>query len=721
MRRILLLTLSLLVVISCSTTRVLPEGAYRLASNKVEVVGKERIPSNEISGYIRQQPNSSFLFGWNPLLNIYNWSDGSGKGINGFWERVGVAPVVFDPAMVESSKNNIAGNLQALGWYGSRVDAQIEYKNRLARVKYIVTPGKRYSIDRIVYEVPDGEFGREFSADSVHISIRPGDILSEKTLEAETVRSSAALRDRGYYDLSKNHYSFEADTLSDLTTLYYRVRGYTRNDSPDNAITFRKYHIGKVSISHPAIVPFKETLLRKFNTIHSGDLYSERLVNVAYTRYSALKLFNNVTIGMSPADSATVDCDIRLSGSDMLGVKLNMEASTNSSGLVGFSPQLTFYHKNIFHGGEWLNLSFSGNWQWLLSSSAASSEFGVTAGLSFPRLLGYPVSRMRGANIPRTEISASFNYRNRPEYRRNLATLSYGFSGQAGRNLFYQFNPLQLNLVKLYDIHKDFAALLLRYPYQWDTFDDHLDLGIGGTLYYTTNSDVVPKTPYHYGRFSMDVSGNLLSLFNGLMPLKYDEVLQRDQHTVLGVPYKQYVRAELDLGKVFRFGWNDNQALALHFVAGAGWAYGNSTALPFEKQFFCGGASSMRGWQARMLGPGSEKLSTFFVIPSQTGNLKLEGDVEYRFPSIWKLEFAVFAEAGNVWMIGGTEEERFSFRTIALDWGLGARINLDVILLRLDFGFRLRDPGRTDSYWVRPVAWFKEGAAAIHFGVGYPF
>lgn len=719
MKRIALLVISLLAVISCSTTKLLPAGTYRLASNKVEVVGKERIPSNEITQYIRQQPNTSFLFGWNPFLNIYNWSDGSGKGINGFWERVGVAPVVFDPTLVESSRSNIAGNLQALGWYGSTVDARVEYKNRLAKVKYIVTPGKRYHIDRIVYEVPDGEFGQEFRADSAHITVHPGDFLSERALEAETVRSSAALRDRGYYDLSKNHYSFEADTLTDLTTLYYRVRGYTRNDSPDNAITFRKYHIGDVTVSHPAIVPFKETLLYKFNTIHSGDLYSESLINAAYTRYSALRLFNNVSIGLTPVDTATVDCDIRLSGTDLVGVKLNVEASTNSSGLVGFSPQLTFYHKNIFHGGEWLNLGFTGNWQWLMSSGAASSEFGVTAGLSFPRLLGFPIAGIRGANIPRTDITASFNYRNRPEYRRNLATFNYGFSGQSGRKFFYQFNPLQLNLVKLYTLSDDFLAVLARYPYLWDTFDDHLDLGVGGMLYYTTNSDVVPKTPYHYGRFSLDVSGNLLSLFNGLMPVKEDEF--GTYRTILGLPYKQYVRAELNLGKVFRFGWNDNQALAMHFVAGAGWAYGNSSALPFEKQFFCGGASSMRGWQARTLGPGSEAAADFFVIPSQTGNLKLEGDIEYRFPSFWKLEFAVFAEAGNVWVMGGEEDQRFSFKSIALDWGLGARVNLDVILLRLDFGFRLHDPSRTDSYWVRPLAWFKEGAAAIHFGVGYPF
>jgi len=721
MRRILLYVTLLLLVISCSTTKLLPEGTYRLASNKVEVKGKEKIPSAEVTQYIRQQPNKNILFGWNPGLNIYNWSNGSGEGINKFWESLGEPPVVFDPSLVESSRSNIATNLQALGYFNSKVDAEIDYKNRLARVKYIVTPGERIRIDRILYEVPEGSFAEEFRADSANISVHVGDFLAEKNLEAETTRSTAVLRDKGFFDLTKNHYYFEADTLTDVTTLFYRIKGYTRTDIPDNAIPMRKYHIGNVRVLHPANVPFKETLLRKFNTIHPGDIYSEQLVNVAYSRYSALRLFRNVSVELTPVDTNTVDCDIRLSGSDLFGVKANLEASTNSSGLMGFSPQLTVYNKNIFHGGEWLTLGFTGNWQWLMSSGAASSEFGITAGLSLPRMLGYPIGKIKGAYIPRTDITASFNYRNRPEYRRTIAKFKFGYSGQIGPNLFYQFNPLQVDAVKLFAISEDFRQVLIQYPYIWDTFEDHLDAGVGGMLYYTTNSDVVPKTPYHYGRLSLDMSGNILSLFNPMLKvITYDDVYS--YRTLFDVPYKQYVRAELNLGKVFRFGWNDGQALAAHFVTGIGKAYGNSVSLPFEKQFYCGGAGSMRGWQARMLGPGHEELSTLFVIPSQTGDFKMEMDLEYRFPMFWKLEGALFAEAGNVWILNGDEEQKFSWGSIAADWGLGLRVNLDFILLRLDAGLRLHDPARdAGDRWVTPRAWFKEGCSAIHFGVGYPF
>ncbi len=719
MKRIALLVISLFAVISCSTTKLLPEGAYRLTANKVTFKGKEKISPKEVTQYVRQQPNSNLIFGWNPFLSIYNWSNGSGEGINAFWENLGEKPVVFDSTLVESSRSNIAGHLEYLGYYRAKVDSEVEYRGREATVKYIIELGERIPIDTIVYEVPGGEFARDFRADSVNISIKPGYHLAEKDLEAETARGASFFRDRGYYDFSKNNYFFEADTLTERTTLYYRIRNYARGAVPTDT-PLARYRIGKVNISHPADIPFRESLLREFNTIRPGAPYSERMINTTYARLSALKLFNNVSIEMSPSDSAVVDCDIRLSGTDLLGFKANVEASTNSSGLIGFSPQLSFYHKNLFHGGEWLNLGFSGNWQMMPGARAHSSEFGVSASLSFPRLVGYPVYRMRGENVPRTEIRSSFNYQNRPEYRRSLASMSFGYTGQLRRDWYFQVYPIQFNLVKLYTMSEEFNKLLREYPYLWDTFESHIDAGVGLMLYHTTDASVVPKTAYHYGRLNLDVSGNAVSLLNGVLPVNPEGL---KQHLLFGVPYKQYVRAELSLGKVFRFGWNDNNALALHLDAGAGWAYGNSTALPFEKQFYCGGANSMRGWQARTLGPGFEPMSEYFVLPSQTGDFKLEADVEYRFPSFWKLEWAIFAEVGNVWTLNGDGLGKLNLPgSLAGDWGIGLRVNLDFILLRLDAGFKVHDPARAEgARWLGPKGWFSPGGAALHFGVGYPF
>ena len=726
MKRNILIILSLFAVISCSTTKLLPEGTYRLASQKVELTSRTKnLSSSGFSQYIRQQPNSSIIFDWNPFLSVYNWSDGSGRGINGFWEKMGQAPVVFDPALIPGSQENIVKHLESLGYYDSKVTTDVTYKGRLAHVAYHITPGKRYRIDEIVYEVPGGDFGEAFRADSANMTIHVGDYLSEESLEAETVRGAGVFREQGYYDFNKNHYFFEADTLTDRTKLYYRIKTYSRGEVPTADSTISKYRIGRVTISRPQGIPFKESLLRKTNTIHSGAWYSERMVNKAYIRFSALKVFNSVNIQMTPADSATVDCNIQLSGTDLTGFKANVEASSNASGLLGFSPQLSFYHKNIFHGGEWLDLGFTGNWQYHPQTKASSQEFGVSASLSFPRPLGVPLERVRSTYIPRTEVKTSFNYHNRPEYRRTLASLSYGYSGQSAGKLYYQAYPVRLNLVKLFSVSTAFVHTLTSYPYLWDMFEDQLDLGMSLMVYYTTDASVVPKSAYHAERISLDLSGNTLSLLNPILPVYPHPVL--DEHMIFGLPYKQYVRAELDLARVLRFGRNGSQALAMHFVAGAGFAYGNSVSLPFEKQFYAGGANSMRGWQARTLGPGSEPMSPAFMLPSQTGNLKLEADLEYRFPLFWKVEPAVFAEVGNVWQTmrdSGEEDFRLSEipLTLAADWGIGLRVNLDFILVRLDVGFKVYEPSRDEgARWLRPREWISKDGAAIHFGVGYPF
>ena len=261
---------------------------------------------------------------------------------------------------------------------------------------------------------------------------------------------------------------------------------------------------------------------------------------------------------------------------------------------------------------------------------------------------------------------------------------------------------------------------------------DKFDMGISTMLYYTTDNSVVPTRPFHYARLNFDLSGNTLSLFNNILPQN-----EFDERTIWTIPYAQYVRADLHLGKTFRFGKEDKHALALHFNAGAAFPYGNSatSTVPLEKLFYAGGAYSMRGWQARTLGPGTSTLfSEFFTIPSSVGEMKLEVNVEYRFPIFWKIEGALFADAGNIWDLpkpGITSDEdqtegTFGFNKqtlegIGLDWGLGIRLNFGLILVRLDGGFRIHDPGREEGYrWLGPADWFNS-SYAIHFGVGYPF
>ena len=113
-----LILLSLLLLCSCSTTRVLEKDEYRLASNSVTIEGAhEGLTPGKVSPYIRQKSNGSGLFGWNPFLYMYNWSRK-----DGFWHKIGTAPVVYDKSAVGLSISNIATRLDYLGYYNSKVD-----------------------------------------------------------------------------------------------------------------------------------------------------------------------------------------------------------------------------------------------------------------------------------------------------------------------------------------------------------------------------------------------------------------------------------------------------------------------------------------------------------------------------------------------------------------------------------------------------------------------
>ena len=713
------------VLFSCSTTRVLQDGEYRLQKNTLEVTNDSRFSSRSIEPYIKQRPNSTF-FGWNPFLNVYNWTNGKGGGWDRFVQKIGVAPVVYDPDLVESSIENISSHLEYLGYYNSDVKSEIHVKKRRVKVNYIVTLGKRFVIKDIGFVLPEGEIREEFLKDTASVTVRPGDWLSEAALDAESERSSKYLRDKGFYGFSKNYYFFEADTLfhPDSANLEMSIRNYTRNETPQDARPLNRFRIGDVSFTYPKSLKIRESILTNLNTIIPGSLYSERNVNSTYSRLSSLNVFSSVNIEMNQADTNIVDCSINLTQSKLQGVKLNLEASSNSTGLFGISPQISYYHKNIFRGGEWLNLSFMGNFQFKFNDDVRSNEFGVSAGISFPKFLFLPYRLFKGA-IPRTEINLSYNYQNRPEYTRNIISTSLIINGSVGPKFYYQFYPLQLNIVRLFNLDPKFFKSLESDPFMKNAYQDHFDLGLGGNLYYTTNAEVIPKTSFFYTRLQFDIAGNLLSAFKPLM-----EKDGNGSGMIWNTPFSQYVRAEFQIGKTWRFGRNGGQALAARFLAGAGRAYGNSNALPFEKHFYSGGANSLRGWQARTVGPGIAPMDSSFVIPNQTGDMKLEANIEYRFHLGWKFEGAVFADAGNVWTLRnniGTQQSELSMltwenfgRSIAMNWGVGLRLDLNFLLLRIDMGMKLHDPARS-SPWLRPGEWLRRDGYAVHFGVGYPF
>lgn len=724
MRRILLYILVAALAVtalSCSTTRALQDGQYRLAKNKIKISNSKDFNPNTLTPYLKQKHQ-----GWTPFLYVYNWTNGKGKVWDRFVKKIGVPPTIYDPDMVDNSIENITNHLDYLGYYGSDVGSSIKVKRRNVNVTYNVILGRQYPIEDIEIVLPEGgEFASDFIADTAAMSIKPGSNLSEASLEAETVRSSASMRNKGYYTFSKNQYFFEADTLSipGKALLKLTVNEYTRNEKPSDAEPIRKFYFDSVTIDYPKSLKIRNKVLFGLNTIIPGARYEESAVNNTYQRLSSLRIFSSVNVGMTQTDTNKVSATISLAQSQMQGFKFNLEASTNSSGLFGISPQVSYYHKNIFRGGEWLNLGFMGNFQFKFNDNVRSDEFGVSAGLSFPKFFPLPYRLFKEA-VPRTDVNVSYNYQSRPEYTRNIISTSFGYIGNNKNRFYYQVYPLQMNIVNLYNLDQVFYNTLANDPFLRNAYQNHFDLGSGATLYYTTDAETIPKKSFFYSRLLFDIAGNMLSAFKPLM-----EKDENGSGMIWNTPFSQFVRAELTVGRTWVFGKTDGQSVATRFVAGAGYAYGNSSALPFEKHFYGGGANSLRGWQARTVGPGLSPLDRSFVIPNQTGDMRLEANIEYRFKMFWKIAGAVFVDAGNIWTLQGADSEenklaRFRWDTfgesIAANWGAGLRLDFGFFLLRLDMGMRIHDPAR-EQKWVRPDQWLKRDNYAVHFGVGYPF
>ena len=705
----------LLTAASCSTTRLIPEGEYRLVKNEILVDGDSGFETSKISPYIKQKPS------WSPMLYVYNWAGKDSTWLSKALRAIGSAPVILNTDMAMASAENMERQMEYLGYYNSSIRPQIKVKYKSATVQYVVRPGNRYIIRNFSYELPeDEEFRTVFMADTANVTIHNGEYLSVAALENESIRAAAYLKEKGYYDIDKTDFSFFADTLArdGYADLVMKVaQKQAEEDKP-----LYRYKFGNVTISYPKTIKFREKVLKNLNTIKPGKPYSTSAINTSYSRFSALSALSGVriTLDRSTFDNGIVDCDIALTPAKQRGVKLNLEGSSNSNGLIGITPELTYYSRNIFRGSETLNLTFLGDWQFKPGTDIKSTEFGVSGGITFPRFLLLPSSFFKD-RVPTTQLKASINAQDRPEYKRDLFSTSYTYLWSAKR-LYYQFTPLGINLVKLHHIDESFLESLSGNPFLKNAYQSHLDIGSSFTIYYTTDASVVPAGAYTYLRLKVDLSGNVLSLIDG--SFKKNE---SGAALIWKTPYSQYVRGEFTLGRTFSLG--GSTTLATRLMAGAGYAYGNSTVLPFEKHFYSGGANSLRGWQSRAVGPGYAKRNSNFVIPSQTGDLKLEANAELRFGIYSILSGALFVDAGNIWTInsGSSEspEGRFNMDnfpgSIAADWGLGIRFNFSVLLLRLDMGLKLRDPALDGSKWVKPNKWFHSGGNAIHLAVGYPF
>jgi len=745
---------------SCQATKYVPEDKYLLDSYKIETADG-KVDRKALDEYIKQKPNKRIFF-WRFYLSLYNLS--SRKKDNGFnrWlRRIGEAPVIYDEVLKDRSAEQLSLYMRNKGYYHARVSDTTLLGDRRAKVVYKIVPNEPYRIRDIAYFFHDASLSGLVLSDSASSELKQGALFDVDMLQRERERIETLLRNNGYYNFSRDFIYYEVDSslggyLVDLTLgirnypmqndfgkivhvkhPVYRIRdvslfteydavlfGQTSDTARLDLDTLMYDSIHVIYSEKPNIRP---GVVTQKNNIIPGELFNAANVQRTYRNLSSLSAFNMVEIRFNETDDGDhrLDCQVMIAPATRQSLTFRVEG-TNSGGNIGAAGNLTYGHRNLFGGSEQFDLSFKGAIETLRESQGNRSgnmlEFGVEGRLRIPKfLLPFRTEQFIRRFNPQTNLRLSYNYQRRPDYTRTLANASFGYNWQGSGNLSHLVYPLETSLILT--------------PYKSETFQDWLE---GKYIYYSyephlivdsrytmvfSNQKLLKNQDFQDVRINLEAAGNLLyGGYRMLAPEPGDE-----KYSLFGVDFAQYVKADVDF-RTYDFFYEDI-SLVLRGFLGAGFAYLNSAAMPFEKQYFSGGANSIRAWQVKNLGPGSFNDTTATSFPNQTGDLKLEANMEYRFKLFWKLEAALFLDVGNIWSLSPEDDRegaqfRFNrfYRELAVGTGVGTRFVFNFFIFRLDLGIPLRNPYPIEgSNWLPGSAGISGRDLTFNIAIGYPF
>ena len=389
---------------------------------------------------------------------------------------------------------------------------------------------------------------------------------------------------------------------------------------------------------------------------------------------------------------------------------------------------MTYENRNLFRGSELLSIQLRAAYEAITGLEGYQNkdyqEYNVETKLSFPSFVAPLLSRtFRRRSLATSELSVNWNLQNRPEFHRRVFSTAWRYRwNEPAHHIAYRYDLFDINYVYMPWISSTFKHdyidtagnrnAILRYNYE-DLFI--LKMGFGLTFNDGLNAL----------KLNFETAGNLLASLSRLLSMQQNA---SGKYSLLNIAYAQYAKVDADFTRLFHF--DTRNSLALHFGLGVAYPYGNSTILPFEKRYFSGGANSVRGWRVRELGPGSFKGTDGRIdFINQTGDMKLDLNLEYRTFLGWKLHGALFIDAGNIWTLRNYAEQpggqfRFDrfYRQLAAAYGLGLRLNFDYFVLRFDLGMKAINPAHTTSREHYPIAHPNlKRDFAFHFAVGLPF
>ena len=701
----------LLLTTACSTGKYVQEGEYIL--DKVAVVSDQSdYNASPLSQYVRQKEKPK-------LFSLFR---------NPFSRK----PVIYDTLQARLSCQDLMTAMQNEGYMNAGVSLYTETKGKKLKATYLLHPGQPFLIGKVNYDIQDEGILQLLHIDQpANQQIKPGMRFSVETLDNERKRIAGLLSDNGYFRFNKDFIHFAADTImgrKDIA-LTLQLRKYKpNNNSPE--VDHTRYLIRDVLFqsNDSDRIHLRKQVLLNATAIKEGRPYDASALQRTYNNFARLQAvkYTNIKFAEVP-DTNLLDCHIQISTNKPSTISFQPEG-TNTAGDLGAAASITYTNRNLFHGSEQLSIEFRGAYEAITGLEGYQdqnyTEFSVETKLVFPRFLAPFLSKsFRRRQTASSEWAVSWDFQNRPEFHRRVFSSAWRYRwSEPKHHLNYRFDLLDLNYVYMPWISSTFKRdyldnaenrnAILRYNYE-----DIFIMKTGFTVSYTDGVDAV--------RANFESAGNLL---NGVSKGFGFKINSQGQHTLFNIAYAQYVKFDFDYTHLFQF--DKRNALALHAGLGVAYPYGNSTVLPFEKRYFSGGANSVRGWSVRELGPGKFKGTDGRIdFINQTGDVKLDLNAEYRSSLFWKLQGALFIDAGNIWTLRNYAEQpggQFKFtefyKQIAASYGMGLRLNFDYFILRFDVGMKAINPAYESEkeHWsiIHPKL---SRDFDFHFAVGLPF
>ncbi|HLO57274.1 MAG TPA: BamA/TamA family outer membrane protein [Bacteroidales bacterium] len=682
-------------------------------------------------------------------LWIYNYAwPGKERGF-GHWfhEYFSKPPILITDVNPELRAAKIQNDLVNRGFFHTTASASIDtasYNRKKAKVSYSVNLQPPWYLNKINYDTVTHPVDSVINATNIAELVKPGDRFDLSALQSIKTSMAEAAQEDGYFFFRPEYITIRADSgignrkmdiflgrkenLDENLLSRYRINRITlhlvKTGGRDSALT-DTFHYKDMVIVSPGKV-LRPTVLYNSVAFRNGDLYSITDYRKTLNRLNNLGVFSlvNLYFDVPGKDTSSHLLDIRIETQVPKNLSLSVETNlvTKSTGFTGPALIAGVQHKNAFRGAEKIDLKLTGSmeWQWYRNYRSElgsySYEAGATGSVVFPRIM-LPGKKINEGNLvtKSTTLNGGISLLNRTAFYR-LGSLRAGLSYQWGhtQKVHHTFSPLYLNFVKLLKTTPAFDSVVRNNIYIRRSFEQQFILGPRYEFSFDNKSPEKPGTFMFIG--GVYTSGNLVSL----LARKSGEEPAR----LFNAVYAQFFKFTADI----RYYLNgNNQTLAFRLYSGVGLPYGNSSVLPYVEQFFSGGAYSIRGFPARRLGPGSYHDNTRGFI-DQSGDIRLEMNVEYRMKFTKIIQGALFLETGNVWLRNndparpGAQFRANTFMNqLAAGTGLGLRFDLGFFVLRTDLGLPLRTPYTVNG--SHHIGSFRDimKKSVFNLAIGYPF